>query len=146
MGTPWATVTRSVPRRRSASAAVQCGGVMTVVITRPISSKALVMVPTWAKGSGESRRSKGAERTPEASATAARLAWSKRTPLGLPVVPPVQQMATGEPGPRVASGGGAEALHPSSSPHPTTPPADGGRRPPVPSSTTVTLGVDRSRM
>ena len=95
VGTPWATVIRSSAITRMASAARQGVGVMTVVTALAISSHMRVIDPTWAKGSGDSRRSPGSERTSVPSATARRLAWSKTAPLGIPVVPLVHTTATG---------------------------------------------------
>ena len=70
-------------------------GVITVVTPLAISSQVRVIDPTWAKGSGESRRSPGAESTSVPAATAARQAWSNTAPLGSPVVPLVHTTATG---------------------------------------------------
>ena len=63
---------------------------MMVVTPLPISSQVRVMYPTWANGTGDSRRSPGWLMTSVPSATAARLAWSNTAPLGRPVVPLVQ--------------------------------------------------------
>ena len=98
VGTPWATVIRSSAMIRTASAARQGVGVITVVIPLAISSQVRVIDPTWANGSGDSRRSPGSESTSVPSATAARLAWSNTAPLGSPVVPLVHTTATGSVG------------------------------------------------
>ena len=98
VGTPWATVTPSATITSSASVARHGVGVITVVISWTTAFHARVMYPTWAKGSGESRRSPGRLRTSVPAATAARFAWSKTAPLGRPVVPLVHTTATGSDG------------------------------------------------
>ncbi len=96
---------------RRASSALHGVGVMTVVTAWAISSQSRVMYPTCAKGSGESRRSPGWLKASVPRATAARLAWSKSAPLGLPVVPLVQTTATGSCAARSGHRPGGSPVH-----------------------------------
>ena len=146
VGTPWATVMRSADRTATASAAFQGVGVITVVTPLAASSQTRVIEPTWANGSGESRRSPASDSTSVPSATARRLSWSNTAPLGRPVVPLVHTTATGSVG---WSSGQAIGAGPSAAARqvarartvPVGP--DGGSSP---SSTIVTTGRVRSTM
>ena len=147
VGTPWATVMRSSAMIRTASAAFHGVGVITVVIPLAASSQVRVIDPTWAKGSGDSRRSPGSERVSVPAATAARRRWSKTAPLGRPVVPLVHTTATGSVGSSWgffaswARRAAAARASDRRSRVPTGPPGTS-----APSSTTVTVGRVRSRM
>src|SRR5450759_3167496 len=95
-----------------AEAAFQGVGVITVVTPWTTSSQVRVIDPTWANGSGESRRSPGSDRVSVAAATAANRRWSKIAPFGSPVVPLVHTTATGSVGSRSGhepGGGPSEA-------------------------------------
>ena len=132
---------------RTVSAARHGVGVITVVTPLAISSQVRVMEPTWAKGSGDRRRSPGSDSTSVPAATAARLAWSKTAPLGSPVVPLVHTTATGSSGARSGNTGGGgpggRVAHRRPVEHRRRPgPAGSG----APSSTTVTAGRVRSRI
>ena len=98
VGTPWPTVIRSASRTATASAARHGVGVITVVTPLAASSHIRVIEPTWANGSGDSRRSPGSDSTSVPSATARRLSWSNTAPFGSPVVPLVHTTATGSVG------------------------------------------------
>ncbi len=148
VGTPWATVTDSAAMMRTASSARHGVGVMIVVTTLAISSQARVMYATWAKGSGDSRRSPGWLSASVPRATAARLAWSKSAPFGLPVVPLVHTTATGSCGARSGHRcGGSPAHHVATSARSitSTPPTAGGNAV-ASGSVTTSTGAARSRM
>jgi hypothetical protein len=151
VGTPWPTVTRSEAMIARASDARHGAGVITVVMPWAISSQTLVMEPTWAKGSGERRRSPGRLSASAPSLTAARHRWSKTAPLGRPVVPLVHTTATGSSScstGRVRGGGPSQAACASSrvtnAPGPA--PAPEGSATPRAGSTTVTAGAARATM